>query len=121
MKGNDTLLDVLCLFQFLLYQETGDQKWLGPFSDYMYKWINCNDPSCTSKGLAWRLTWGSLRYAANTAFLGLVAHKHGVLNGDEAVYQFSKTQIDYMLGSSGRSFVVGFGENPPQRPHHAAA
>lgn len=26
-----------------------------------------------------------------------------------------------MLGSTGRSFVVGFGNNPPLRPHHAAA
>ena len=26
-----------------------------------------------------------------------------------------------MLGSTGRSFVVGFGENPPTQPHHAAA
>ena len=32
-----------------------------------------------------------------------------------------KTQIDYALGSTGRSFVVGFGENPPQRPHHRTA
>ena len=27
-------------------------------------------------------------------------------------------QVDYALGSSGRSFVVGFGVNPPVRPHH---
>ena len=27
-------------------------------------------------------------------------------------------QVDYALGSTGRSFVVGFGTNPPLRPHH---
>lgn len=32
--------------------------------------------------------------------------------------QFFKTQIDYILGDSGRSFVVGFGKNPPTHPHH---
>jgi len=32
--------------------------------------------------------------------------------------RFAKTQIDYMLGVGGRSFVVGIGNNPPQRPHH---
>ena len=26
-----------------------------------------------------------------------------------------------MLGDSGRSYVVGFGENPPKQPHHKAA
>ena len=26
-----------------------------------------------------------------------------------------------MLGDSGRSFVVGFGENYPKQPHHKAA
>ena len=26
-----------------------------------------------------------------------------------------------MLGDSGRSFVVGFGHNPPQRPHHSSS
>ena len=30
-------------------------------------------------------------------------------------------QIEYALGSSGRSFVVGFGNNPPLRPHHASS
>ena len=34
---------------------------------------------------------------------------------------FAKSQIDYCLGSSGRSFVVGFGTNPPVRAHHRAA
>ena len=30
----------------------------------------------------------------------------------------AQSQIDYALGSTGRSFVVGFGVNPPQEPHH---
>jgi hypothetical protein len=32
--------------------------------------------------------------------------------------QFAKTQIDYALGDGGRSYVCGFGNNPPTRPHH---
>jgi len=32
--------------------------------------------------------------------------------------QFARSQIDYALGNGGRSFVVGFGNNPPVRPHH---
>jgi len=34
---------------------------------------------------------------------------------------FAKAQVDYALGSTGRSFVVGFGENWPQHPHHRTA
>ena len=36
----------------------------------------------------------------------------------ENFYALGKSQIDYILGDSGRSFVVGFGENPPKNPHH---
>ena len=32
--------------------------------------------------------------------------------------KFAKKQLDYILGSNGRSYVVGFGVNPPERPHH---
>lgn len=56
---------------------------------------------------------------ANTALLALVAHKHGMLDGQG--YTFALSQIDYMLGDQGRSMVVGYGNNPPQRPHHSAA
>jgi hypothetical protein len=34
--------------------------------------------------------------------------------------QFAKSQIDYILGDSGRSYVVGFGYNPPTHVHHRA-
>ena len=34
---------------------------------------------------------------------------------------YADQQIGYMLGDSGRSFVVGFGSNYPLQPHHKAA
>ena len=55
---------------------------------------------------------------ANTAFLALVAAKEGI---EVAKYrEFAKQQINYMLGDGGRSYVVGFGNNPPHSPHHRA-
>ena len=33
----------------------------------------------------------------------------------------AKSQLDYALGSTGRSFVCGFGIDPPRQPHHRAA
>lgn len=61
----------------------------------------------------------SLRHAANVVYVCLQAAIIGI---DTEVYQaFAKDQIGYMLGDTGRSFVVGFGNNPPMSPHHAAS
>ena len=57
--------------------------------------------------------------SANTALVALIAAKHGVLATEGR--EFATKQIGYMLGDNGRSFVVGFGHNPPQRPHHASS
>jgi hypothetical protein len=73
----------------------------------------------TPKGLVFLSEWGSLRSASNSLFICLQAAKLGV---NTAKYNaFAKEQIDLMLGDWGRSFVVGFGQNPPQFPHHRGA
>lgn len=39
-----------------------------------------------------------------------------------ACIAWAKTQVDYALGiPRGRSYVVGWGRNPPTRPHHRGA
>lgn len=68
--------------------------------------------------------WGSLRYAANTAFAAFVysdAITDTVLKG--RYHDFAVRQINYALGQNplNRSFVVGFGTNPPRNPHHRTA
>ena len=68
--------------------------------------------------------WGSLRYAANTAFIALVyadAITDATLKA--RYHDFAKRQIDYALGQNprNRSYVVGFGANPPRNPHHRTA
>lgn len=77
-------------------------------------------------GLAWLDSWGALRYAANASFLAFV-YSDWLDNKDAAKAKkyrdFAIRQIDYMLGDNPRnsSYVVGFGQNPPQRPHHRTA
>ncbi len=34
---------------------------------------------------------------------------------------FIESQMNYALGDTGRSFVVGFGNNPPSKPHHRSS
>jgi endoglucanase len=68
--------------------------------------------------------WGSLRYAANTAFIALV-YADSITDATlkARYHDFAKRQIDYALGQNPRnaSYVVGFGINPPRNPHHRTA
>lgn len=77
----------------------------------------------TPKGLAWLDNWGSLRYATTMGFLASVYASSGKCDAarQKAYIAFAESQCNYALGSTGRSFVVGFGENPPQHPHHRTA
>lgn len=77
----------------------------------------------TPKGLAFLSDWGSLRYATTAAFLAdLYAGWSGCPESKANTYKsFAKSQLDYALGSTGRSFVVGYGTNPPVHPHHRTA
>ncbi|MCU0155406.1 glycoside hydrolase family 9 protein [Bacillus safensis] len=78
----------------------------------------------TPGGLAWLDQWGSLRYAANAAFLAFVYADWVSDQEKKNRYQsFAIKQTHYMLGDNplNRSYVVGFGQNPPKHPHHRTA
>lgn len=96
--------------------------------DFARTWVasngdGFNGPKFTPKGLAWFTQWGSLRHASNAAFL-VLAHVHNNVRNpvvQKRMVCFAHKQLRYMLGESGRSYVVGYGTNPPQRPHHRAS
>jgi len=77
----------------------------------------------TPKGLAWLSSWGSLRYATTTAFLaGVYSDWSGCTPSKVSTYkEFLESQVNYALGSTGKSFEVGFGTNSPKHPHHRGA
>lgn len=74
------------------------------------------------------------QYVTSTAFLFIV-YSDLLLRTNQAVMcgstrvaparlrEFAKQQMDYLLGANprGRSYVVGFGANPPTQPHHRGA
>lgn len=103
-----------------IYRST-TERWL----DYWTSGYYGERVTYTPGGLAWLDQWGSLRYAANTAFLAFV-YGDWLANGGQdptraSRYQsFATQQIRYILGDNpqGRSYVVGFGSNPPTKPHH---
>ncbi|XP_045614932.1 uncharacterized protein [Procambarus clarkii] len=78
-----------------------------------------NEATYTPKGLVYLDTWGPNRHAANVAFLFFWNANQGL--DPEENRQWATKQIDYILGDTGRSFVVGFGVDPPRRPHHRSS
>ena len=75
----------------------------------------------TNQGLVWidSSQWGSLRYAGNFAMFAMQAGHIGIM--PEEAFNFAEQQMNYALGDAGHSYVCGFGNSPPQRPHHRAA
>jgi endoglucanase len=91
--------------------------------DYWTTGVDGQRITYTPKGLAWLFQWGSLRHATTTAFLaGVWAESELCTPSKVSTYNdFLKSQVDYALGSTGRSYVVGYGVNPPKHPHHRTA
>ncbi|KAK7463187.1 hypothetical protein BaRGS_00038246, partial [Batillaria attramentaria] len=108
-----------CLAALLLFKLTGKDKYRYQIERTMRDWMPGGSVDYTPAGLAFRIPWGPLRYAANMATVALVAANAGI---EPVAYRtWARSQIHYMLGDAGRSYVVGFGHNPPTRPHHAAS
>ncbi|XP_070574024.1 endoglucanase E-4-like [Ptychodera flava] len=105
--------------QLLLYLETGDISYYEHFTSFLDKWLPGGGIPYTEKGLVFRESWGSLRYAGGVSFLALVAANEGIRAN--AYRRFARSQIGYILGDTGRSFLIGFGKNYPQRPHHRSS
>ena len=108
----------------MLAKITGDKAYKDEIQKHLDFW-SCGTSdgkkiTYSPKGLAWLDQWGSLRYATTTAYVAAVYSRwDGCPKDKVSVYwDFAVSQANYALGSSGRSYVVGFGENPPSHPHH---
>ena len=108
----------------LLAKITGEQSYKDEVQKHLDFW-SCGTSdgeriTYSPKGLAWLDQWGSLRYATTTAFIATVYSRWDGCPSDKAeiYWDFAESQANYALGSSGRSYVVGYGENPPEHPHH---
>ncbi|WP_136517648.1 glycoside hydrolase family 9 protein [Cellulomonas telluris] len=111
----------------LLAMETGKQKYVDDTNRWLDYWtvgVDGQKVPYSPGGMAVLDSWGALRYAANTSFVALV---YSDWVGDPVrkarYHDFGVRQIGYALGDNPRkaSYVVGFGANPPQNPHHRTA
>lgn len=111
----------------LLAKLTGKDKYIKDTERWLDYWANKGQGEkvyYTPGGLAWLSEWGSLRYSAKTAFLAFIYSDWVKDFWKQQRYQaFAERQINYMLGSNPkqRSYVIGFGNNPPTQPHHRTA
>ena len=107
----------------LLSQDLNDQQAIDDISAWLDSWVTGNQgPQITEGGLRFVDQWGSLRYAANTSMIaGIVADS--ITNPGGTYSELAIDSIDYILGDNPRrfSYMVGYGEDFPQQPHHRAA
>ncbi|MEV6710823.1 glycoside hydrolase family 9 protein [Lentzea sp. NPDC051208] len=113
----------------LMAKLTGEQTYVNDANRWLDFWTtgyNGNRVRYSPGGQAVLDSWGSLRYAANTAFAALT-YSDWLSTRDSArartYHDFGVRQINYALGDNPRnaSYVVGFGTNPPRNPHHRGA
>ncbi|MGA6161869.1 glycoside hydrolase family 9 protein [Amycolatopsis magusensis] len=111
----------------LLAELTGGERYFTDANRWLDYWTtghNGQRVRYSPGGQAHLDTWGSLRYAANTAFAALVHSENVTDPARRARYHdFGVRQIDYTLGDNPRqsSYLIGFGANPPRNPHHRTA
>lgn len=96
---------------------TDAERWLN-------NWLPGGGVAYTPGGHARLDSWGSFRYAANTAFSAFVyADTISDTTKKTAYTNFAEQQINYILGQNPRgcSYMMGFGACPPLNPHHRTA
>lgn len=111
----------------LLAKLTGKQKYVDDANRWLDFWtvgVNGQRVRYSPGGQAVLDRWGSLRYAANTAFAAFVYSDWLTdTTRKQRYHDFAVRQVNYALGENPRSssYVVGFGNNPPRNPHHRTA
>jgi len=107
--------------QVLMAEFTKQNKYRSNVERFMSYAMNIKR---TPMGLTWKAKWGPNRYAANFAAIATFAANLEPKLSDKSVYiNYAKEQINYLLGDNERqsSYVIGFGKNSPQKPHHRAS
>ncbi|CDP04712.1 unnamed protein product [Coffea canephora] len=95
---------------------------------------NASNVPRTTGGLLYTRKWNPMQYVSTAAFLLMVYSDHlkatnqnlncnGIPVTADQIYESSKFQVDYILGSNpiSMSYLVGYGSTSPRRVHHRGA
>ncbi|OWF46713.1 endoglucanase 13-like [Mizuhopecten yessoensis] len=107
--------------QVLLWELTGKAKYKTSVQHFLHNYMPGGNVPYTPCGLVFRAKWGSLAFAANAAFVALMASEDGIGGADYKTWALS--QIDYALGENNHNFSyeIGFGSKYPVKPHHVGS
>lgn len=114
----------------LLAKETGKKEYQQRAEAWLDFWTigyQGRRITYTPGGLAFLVEWGSLALSANTSFLAFIysdwLKSQGEIAKAKRYFDFGVSQVNYILGQnpSQRSYIIGYGENYPQNPHHRTA
>ena len=102
----------------LLSMITGKEKYKRDAEKHLDYWSD--DIKYSPGGQAWLFQWGSLRHSSNAALTAFIYADNVDTPKKEKYINFAERQINYILGDNPgkRSYVIGFGNNPPKNPHH---
>ncbi|KAK3581340.1 hypothetical protein CHS0354_016184 [Potamilus streckersoni] len=102
----------------LLYEITQDGSYKNDVMGFVRSYKPGGGITYTPCGLAYRDQWGANRYAANAAFIAVMAAADGIETNDFVTWAMS--QINYILGDNKYhiSYEIGFGSHYPEHPHH---
>lgn len=109
----------------MLARITGSSTYISQLESWLDWWMPGGGITYTGGGLPYLDTWGALRYASATAFLAKVwSESPNCTSSKTSTYSnFADDVVDYILGNNpaNLTYVIGFGNNWPQYPHHRAA
>ena len=106
----------------ILAQLSEDPYFKSQATGWLDRWVNregaVQDTTGGNEGLAWRNNWASVPLAGSTAFLAELYSD--TVEYNQSYSDFATGQVDYILGDNpaGFSYMIGFGDNYAQRPHH---
>ena len=103
----------------ILAQESNNPAFKPMVEDWLNNWIDGNENiQYTDGGFAFRAEWGSIPVASSAAFLAQLYND--TVTEDTRYSEFATSQVDYILGDNplDYSYMIGFGDKYPERPHH---
>ncbi len=108
--GNMILLSII----------TGKDKYIVDAEKHLDFWQKGGGINYSPGGQAHLTRWGSFRHCMNASLTALIYSDNMDTPKKNTYHDFAVSQINYILGNNplDRSFVTGFGKNPPNKPHH---
>lgn len=103
--------------QVLLSQEFKNQEYVQAIKEFCDFAVDGMDK--TPKGLIYINKLGTLAHAASISYVCLQASNFD--KPEDKYVNLAKDQAAYILGSTGFSYLVGYGDSYPKQPHHAAS